>query len=550
MVQTSCQDRVQAHALPEQRQGEKGLFFQQRQGFFAAAKYKERKLFMDEIKVVPYIPDEDYDNPAMVVDFYEFTMANCLFLHGFKNTTLVFDMFFRKNPDNMGYSISAGQRKLTRFLLNYHFNEQDIRWLRTKGMSEEFCEYLHTYKWKGDMYALPEGTVCYPHVQMVRIECDLVGAILIETYLLQTMNFHSLITTKATRVTGLNTHTPRSVMEFGTRRAQGESAGNDGAYAAVLGGCIGTANCLAEMKYGSEVKAVGTVAHSFIEFFPTEFDAFKAFADTYPDSVSLLLDTYNIMESGLPNLIKLDDYLIEKYPNDPNRRVKSARIDSGDLARGSKRLRKALDAAGKPYIKLVASNGLDERKIANMELYEHAHFDSYGVGENLITSASDPVFGGVYKLVAVKLPDGTYQPKMKCSDSASKAIIPGKKMPWRLYDENGQAQCDLIAMDGEVIEAGKPVKMVNLDPDAIERTITITPTKVKRLLVPHILNGELAIELPGIAEKKAYIAKQLTEETWETELRIEMPHKHYVNMTPAVAECRAKMYSELHGGKV
>ena len=505
---------------------------------------------MDEIKVVPYIPDEDYDNPAMVVDFYEFTMANCLFLHGFKDTTLVFDMFFRKNPDNQGYSISAGQRKLTRFLLNYHFNAQDIWWLRTKGMSEEFCEYLRTYQWKGDMYALPEGTVAYPHVQMVRIECDLVGAILIETYLLQTMNFHSLIATKATRVTGLNTHTPRSVMEFGTRRAQGESAGNDGAYAAVLGGCVGTANCLAEMKFGAEVKAVGTVAHSFIEFFPTEFDAFKAFADTYPDSVSLLLDTYNIMESGLPNLIKLDDYLIEKYPNDPNRRVKSARIDSGDLARGSKRLRKALDAAGKPYIKLVASNGLDEKKIANMELYEHAHFDSYGVGENLITSASDPVFGGVYKLVAVKQPDGSYTPRMKCSDSASKAIIPGKKMPWRLYDENGQAQCDLIAMDDEVIEAGKPVTMVNLDSDAIERTVTITPTKVKKLLVPHVLNGQLAIELPSIAEKKAYIAKQLTEETWESELRLECPHKHYVNMTPAVAECRSKMYAELHGGKV
>ena len=156
---------------------------------------------MSEIKVVPYIPDEDYDNPAMVVDFYEFTMANCLFLNGFKNTTLVFDMFFRKNPDNQGYSISAGQRKLTRFLLNYHFNEQDVHWLRTKGMSEEFCEYLRTYRWKGDMYALPEGTVCYPHVQMVRIECDLVGAILIETYLLQTMNFHSLIATKATRLT-------------------------------------------------------------------------------------------------------------------------------------------------------------------------------------------------------------------------------------------------------------------------------------------------------------------------------------------------------------
>jgi len=198
----------------------------------------------------------------------------------------------------------------------------------------------------------------------------------------------------------------------------------------------------------------------------------------------------------------------------------------------------------------VASNGLDEKKIANMELYEHAHFDSYGVGENLITSASDPVFGGVYKLVAVKQPDGSYTPKMKCSDSASKAIIPGKKMPWRLYDENGQAQCDLIAMDDEVIEAGKPVTMVNLDSDAIERTVTITPTKVKKLLVPHVLNGQLAIELPSIAEKKAYIAKQLTEETWESELRLECPHKHYVNMTPAVAECRSKMYAELHGGKV
>ena len=185
-----------------------------------------------------------------------------------------------------------------------------------------------------------------------------------------------------------------------------------------------------------------------------------------------------------------------------------------------------------------------------MELYEHAHFDSYGVGENLITSASDPVFGGVYKLVAVRQPDGSYAPKMKCSDSASKAIIPGKKMPWRLYDENGQAQCDLIAMDDEVIEAGKPITMVNLDSDAIERTVTFTPARVRKLLVPHILNGQLAIELPSIAEKKAYIAKQLTEETWESELRLECPHKHYVNMTPAVAQCRSKMYADLHGGKV
>ena len=505
---------------------------------------------MSNIKVTPYIPNEDYDNPAMVVDFYEFTMANCLFQHGFKDKRLVFDMFFRKNPGNSGYSISAGQHKLTKFLLNYHFNEQDIVYLLGKGMSSAFCDYLRTYHWNGDMYALQEGTVAYPNVQMVRIECDMVGAILIETYLLQTMNFHSLIATKATRITGLNTKNTRKVMEFGTRRAQGESAGNDGAYAAVLGGCIGTANCLAEMQYGPDVKAVGTVAHSFIEFFPTEYDAFKAFADTYPENVSLLLDTYNIFESGLPNLIKVDDYLIEKYPNDANKRVKSARIDSGDLARGSKKLRKALDAANKPYIKIVVSNGLDEKKMADMELYEHAKIDSYGVGENLITSASDPVFGGVYKLVAVKNNDGTYTPKMKCSDTAAKAIIPGKKMPWRVFDENGQAQCDIIAMDGEVIEAGKKTTVVNLDPNAIERTVEIVPYAVEKLLVPFVLNGKLAQELPTIQQKRDYIRDQLQNKTWESELRPECPHQHYVDMTLSVAECREKMYASLHGGKV
>ncbi len=502
---------------------------------------------MANLSVKPYIPDEDYDNPAMVTDFYEFTMANCLFLHGFKDKTLVFDMFFRKNPGDSGYSISCGQQKLTRFLQKYHFNDCDIQWLRTKGMSEAFCEYLRNYRWKGDMYALREGCVCYPGVQMVRIECDMVGAILIETYLLQTMNFHSLIATKATKVTGLGTPHTRKVMEFGTRRAQGESAGNDGAYAAIVGGCIGTANCLAEMQYGSDVRACGTVAHSFIEFFPSEYDAFKAFADTYPDSVSLLLDTYSIFGSGLPNLIKLDDYLIEKYPDDPGKRVKSARIDSGDLARGSKKMRKALDAVGKNYIKIVASNGLDEKKMFDMEVYEGAKIDTYGVGENLITSASDPVFGGVYKLVAVKNGDGTYTPKMKCSDTAAKAIIPGKKMAWRIFDADGKGQADIIAMDDEVIEAGRPITLVNLDTEALERTITLTPIRVEKLLVPYLLHGELVGELPSIAEKRAYVTDQLENCVWESELRPECPHKHYVDMTLAVADCRHQMYEKLHG---
>ena len=503
-----------------------------------------------EIKAEPYIPDEDYDNPAMVTDFYEFSMANALFYCGFKDKTMIFDMFFRKNPDNKGYSISAGQAKLTKFLLNYHFTDRDIIYLRSKGMGEEFLSYLRNYKWKGDMYSFEEGTVAYPQVPMVRIECDMVGAILIETYLLQTMNFHSLITTKATRISGLATHTPRNVMEFGTRRAQGESAGNEGAYCAVLGGCIGTANCLAEMQYGSDVKAVGTVAHSFIEFFPTELEAFEAYARIYPDNVSLLLDTYSVFDSGLPDLIKVDDELIKKYPNDPNKRVKSARVDSGDLARSYKRLRKALDKAGKPYIKLVASNSLDEKKMADMELYEGAKFDSYGVGENLITSASDPVFGCVYKLVAVKNEDGSYEPKMKCSDSPSKAIIPGKLMAYRVFDENGQGQCDIIALDDEVIEENKPLTVYNLSTDDFERKRVLVPHKIKKLLVPYIVSGKLVKKLPSIKEKRDYIAYQLEHEVWESELRPECPHVHYVDLTEKAFNQRESMYEKLHGGEI
>ena len=505
---------------------------------------------MTNIKVEPYLPDEDYDNPAMVTDFYEFSMANCLFMHGYKDTVMVFNMFYRDNPDDLGYAISGGQDKLVKFLLNYHFTDRDLKYLLYKGMSEEFCEYLRTYKWKGNLYALREGTVCYPQVPMVRIECDMVGAILIETYLLQTMNFHSLIATKATKISGLSTHTPRSVMEFGTRRAQGASAGNDGAYAAILGGCIGTANCLAEMKFGPDVPAVGTVAHSFIEFFPTEMDAFRAYAESYPTHVSLLLDTYNIFESGLPNVIKLDDELIAKYPDDPNKRVKSVRIDSGDLARGSKKLRKALDAAGKNYIKIVASNSLDENKMADMERYEGARIDSYGVGEKLITSATDPVFGGVYKLVAVKKEDGTYEPKMKCSDSVSKAIIPGKLMAWRVFDSEGKGQCDIISLDNEEFKDGDIVDLINLDPDAFDPVVKVECTHVEKILVPHIINGELVIDLPDIRAKKDYIKEQLENRVWESELRPQMPHKHYVDLTPAVADCREEMYRKLHGGRI
>ena len=498
---------------------------------------------MDEIKVVPYIPDEDYDNPAMVVDFYEFTMANCLFLHGFKDTTLVFDMFFRKNPDNQGYSISAGQRKLTRFLLNYHFNAQDIWWLRTKGMSEEFCEYLRTYRWKGDMYALPEGTVCYPHVQMVRIECDLVGAILIETYLLQTMNFHSLIATKATRVTGLNTHTPRSVMEFGTRRAQGESAGNDGAYAAVLGGCVGTANCLAEMKFGSDVKAVGTVAHSFIEFFPTEFDAFKAFADTYPDSVSLLLDTYNTLKSGLVNAIRVAKEYLE--PN--GYRLQGVRIDSGDMAYLSKKIRTALDAAGMEDCNIVISNSLDEYLIQSL-ISQGAQINSMGVGENLVCSKSAPVFGGVYKMSSIFDGD-TMIPKIKVSENVEKVTNPGYKDLYRIYDkESGKAVGDLMTIHKESLDPNRDLTIYHQMNSWKNKTIPGGSYVLRDLLEPIFLNGELVYEVPDLQEIRAYSEQEFSC-MWDEILRFEYPQTYYVDLSKQLLDLKLKMLEDVkHAG--
>lgn len=502
-----------------------------------------------KLNIEPFIPDEDYFNEAMITDFYEFSMANCLFEHGYKDTIMVFNMFHRNNPDNLGYSISCGQKKLTKFLLNYHFTETDLAYLKAKGMTDKFLAYLKTYKWKGNMYALKEGTVCYPQVPIVRIEADIVGAILIETYLLQTMNYHSLIATKATRISGLYSHNSRNVLEFGARRAQGASASIDGSYSSIIGGCKGTSNCLAEMKFGSEVKATGTIAHSFIEFFPSEMEAFRAYASTYPENVSLLLDTYNVFEVGLPNLIKLDDELIKKYPNDPNKRVKSARIDSGDLSRTYKRLRAALDKAGKKYIKLVASNSLDEKKMQDMEIYENAKYDSYGVGENLITSATSPYFGGVYKLVAIKEKD-KYIPKMKCSETTSKAIIPGKLMAYRIYDKDDLAQCDLIALDEEVIEEGKEIEVVDLNPDSFKKHIKITPRRIEKLLVPYIIDGKQVITLPTITEIKDYVKDQIENHMWESELRSEFPHTHYVDLTLKVNKTREELYKKLHGGKI
>lgn len=501
-----------------------------------------------KIEVQPFLTNRKYHNDVLNTDFYEFRMANALYMLGLKDVNLVFDCFFRRNPGpkdkETGYSITAGQEQLTEFLLNYHFDDIACEYLLAKGMNPEFVKYLSTYKWNGTMYAMPEGTVAYPNEPMVRIKCDAIGAILIETYLLQTMNFNSLITTKATRI--VRVAGDAGVMEFGGRRAQGASASLYGARAAVLAGCTGTANCLAEVVFGSEVKALGTIAHSWVELFPTEYEAFKAFAEVYPEEVSLLIDTYNIFESGAVNTIKLDDYLIEKYPNDSNKRVKSVRIDSGDLAYTSKKLRKMFDEAGKSYIKIVASNSLNEDTIRSIKEEQNSPIDSFGVGENLITSADCPVFGGVYKLVAVQ-ENGEWKPRMKCSDTLAKAIIPGYKTVYRLYDENGKGYLDLIAMHDEEIEIGKPMKVYSTDINAAKREHWVIPQKIKPLLVPYIVDGKLVREMPTIHETKAYIKDQLENQMWIEELRATYPHKHYVDMTEKVYELRKEMYEKLHG---
>lgn len=335
-------------------------------------------------------------------------------------------------------------------------------------------------------------------------------------------------------------------MEFGGRRAQGASASLFGARAAILGGCVGTANCLAEIAFGEPVTALGTIAHAWVELFPTEWESFKALADLYPDNVSILIDTYSIFGSGVPNTLKLDDYLIEKYPNDSNKCVKSVRIDSGDLAYESKKLRKIFDEAGKPYIKIVASNGLTEDTIRSMREEEGSKIDSYGVGENLITASDCPVFGGVYKLVAVEKGD-SWEPKMKCSNSLEKAIIPGYKMVYRLYDEEGRGYLDLIAMEDEIIEVGKPIKVYTTDLTDTKKEYTITPKVVKPLLVPYIVDGTLVRNMPTVTQIKNYIKNQLENEVWPEELRSYNPHRHYVDMTQKVYNLRTKMYKELHG---
>ena len=460
-------------------------------------------------------------NLTMLMDYYELTMANGYFETGHKDTIAVFDMFYRKNPDGGGFVVSAGLEMLIDYVLNLHFTDDDIAYLRSRNMfSEGFLDYLANFKFTGTIEAVPEGTIVYPNTPIVTVTAPVIEAQLMETMLLICINYQSLIATKACRI--VRAAGDSAIMEFGARRAQGPDAAVWGARACFIGGVNVTATVEADLEFG--IKAVGTMAHSWVEFFPSEFDSFKAYAEIYPDDCTLLIDTYDILKSGLPNAIRVAKEVLEPK----GKRLKGVRIDSGDLAYFSKKIRKKLDENGLTDCAVVVSNSVDEYLINSLTT-QGAKIDSYGVGERMITSKSDPVFNGVYKLVAVKEGD-TFIPKIKVSENVEKITNPGKKKLWRIYNkESGKAVADLLTMENEVVDGDKAFAYV--DPTKPWKRMSFENVIAKPLQVTIIKDGELVYEKPSLKEIQTFVKEQLKNEIWEEEQRFANPHAHYLDLS-------------------
>lgn len=473
-------------------------------------------------------------NLTMLMDFYEITMSNGYYEKGFKDRVVVFDMFYRKNPDNGGFVVSAGLEQLIEYIENMHFSHEDIAYLRKKGcFSEGFLEYLKNFKFTGSIDAVPEGTICYPNTPIVTVTAPVIEAQLIETMLLLTINFQSLIATKASRICRAAGNDGSVVMEFGARRAHGADAALLGARAAYIGGVGATATALADEMFG--VPATGTMAHSWIQFFDSEYEAFKAYAEVYPDSCTLLIDTYDILKSGAVNAIRVAKEVLEPM----GKRLKGVRIDSGDLAYFSKKLRKMFDAEGMEDCKIILSNSIDEYLIKSLQK-QGARVDSYGVGERLITSKSDPVFGGVYKLVAVSDDKGNYVPKIKISENVEKITNPGRKKLWRVYSkETGYGLADLLTLYDEAIDFTKPFSYV--DPGKPWKHLKFENVDVKEMQVSIFKDGKLVYEKPTLDEIRSYVAYQLDNQVWEEEQRYENPHTHYVDLSTKLYSVKESM---------
>jgi len=472
-------------------------------------------------------------NFTMLTDFYELTMANGYLQNGFKDKIAYFDMFFRKVPDGGGFAIMAGVEQLIEYLENLKFDDKDIEYLRSKNIfCEEFLEYLRDFKFSCDVWAVPEGTPIFPNEPVVTVRGPVIQAQFIETMVLLTINHQSLIATKANRI--VRAAQGRGVMEFGTRRAQGYEGAIYGARAAYIGGCIGTACTIADRDF--EIPALGTMAHSWIQMFPSELDAFRAYAEAYPDNCTLLVDTYNVLKSGVPNAIKVfNEVIVPK-----GFRPKGIRIDSGDITYLSKEARKMLDEAGFPDCKIVASNSLDEYIIRDI-LIQGAKVDLFGVGERLITSKSEPVFGGVYKLVAIE-EDGKIVPKIKISENVAKITNPGFKELWRLFDrKTGKAIADVLTLRDEVIDDSKPYEI--FDPEYTWKRKTVTDFYAKRFQVKIFDKGTCVYKSPKLKEIRDYCSEQI-DNLWEEVKRFENPHVYYVDLSTDLWEMKQQLLKQ------
>ena len=469
-------------------------------------------------------------NLTMLMDFYEFTMANGFFEEGMKDKIAYFDVFFRENPDNGGFAIMAGVEQIIEYLSDLHFTDEDIEFLKSKNLfCEGFLEYLKSFKFECDVWAIPEGTPIFPGEPIMTVRGPVVQAQLIETMVLLLINHQSLIATKANRI--VRAAKGRPVMEFGSRRAQGAEAAILGARAAYIGGCVGTACSVTDELFG--VPALGTMAHSWVQMFDTEYDAFLAYAKSYPDSCTLLIDTYNVLKSGLPNAIKVfNDYLV---PN--GYRPKGVRIDSGDITYLSKKCRKMLDDAGFSDCGIVASNSLDEYIIRDTIL-QGAQITSFGVGERLITSKSSPVFGGVYKLVAVENEKGDVIPKIKISENVAKITTPGFKQVYRLYSsENSKAIADVITMHDEIIDTDT---YELFDPEHTWKRKTVTDFYARPLLKQIFKKGKKVYDNPSLEALREY-CKIEVDGLWDEVKRFENPHTYYVDMSKKLWELKQGM---------
>jgi nicotinate phosphoribosyltransferase len=474
-------------------------------------------------------------NLSLVMDFYELTMSQCYFNEG-KNQEAVFDLFYRRNPDDGGFCIFAGLEQVIDYIKNLQFSKEDIDYLRSlHQFSDEFLDYLSNVRFTGDIWAVPEGTPVFPHEPLVRVKAPIIEAQLIETALLLALNHQTLIATKAHRI--VQASEGRAVMEFGARRAHNFDAAIMGARAAYIAGCAGSATTYAGQKFGMPV--LGTMAHSFVQSFDTEYDAFLYYAKTYPNACTLLIDTYSTLKSGLENAIRVAKEYLE--PN--GYRLKGVRIDSGDMAYLSKKVRARLDAEGMQDCAIVVSNSLDEYVIESLIRQQGAKIDSFGVGENLICSKNTPVFGGVYKMTALR-EDGKWQPKIKISDNDEKTTNPGFKNLYRILDKaEGKAIADVMTLEEEVLNPEEDLKIYHPMNRWKYKVIPAGTYELRNLLVPIFEKGKLVYESPTLEGIRAYSKREM-DTLWDEIKRFTNPQEYYVDLSEQLLNLKLNMLEQ------